>query len=192
MSPTVREIAHSATFATGKHPDCTLGARRNGRVTFSELLLENTALSYYHRMKTSLANNPILPLAAGAGVLAIFLGSMQNADKKEENVDLSGSSSEIPATAADTVPEPASVGEPATDAVVDVVDKATLTVGKADTVGGLKITADKVTAKNVTVTVSKKSYVLTTGKAATIGEYTVTVTKVNPAKKRAAISVTGG
>lgn len=142
-------------------------------------------------MKSSLANNPVLPLAAGIGVLAIFLGSMQNADKPEEaNTDLAGSSTEVTADA--SVPEPASATEPATDAVADAVAKATLTAGKAKKVGGLSLTPTAVTAKGATFKSGSSSYKFTTGKAAKVGKYTVTVTKVNPAKKTAAVSVTGG
>lgn len=146
-------------------------------------------------MKSSVASSPLLPILTGVGAIALIFGTLTNGGTEDANAEPTSSSSELGGGATDPnagppVDVPAEV--PAESPAAPIVAGKVFAAGKPGTVGGLKLSVAKVTAKGATVTVGKKSYSLTTKKAAKIGKYTVTVTKVNPAAKRAAISVEGG
>jgi hypothetical protein len=143
----------------------------------------------------SIASSPLVPIVTGLGAVALIFGTLSNGDiGGDDSAAFASSSSPVEEDpmAGGTGDMSGMEGMPdTTGAATEAVEKATLTAGKAATVGGLKMTLNKVTAKGATVTVGKKSYALTTKKAATIGKYTVTVTKVNTKAKRAAVSVEG-
>lgn len=142
----------------------------------------------------SIASSPLVPIITGLGAAALIFGTLSNGDiGGDDAAALAGSSFEDPTLGDPTAVDPTAGELPAEVPVEEVVeDKATLTAGKAATVGGLEMTVSKVTAKGATIKVDKKSYSFTTKKPATVGEYTITVTKVNTAKKRAAVTVTSG
>lgn len=146
----------------------------------------------------SIASSPLVPIITGLGAAALIFGTLSNGDIGGDEAAFAGSATSIddpmagdPMTGATGDVSGIDGSADTTGAATEAVDKATLTAGKAATVGGLKMTVSKVTAKGATVTVGKKSYALTTKKAATIGKYTVTVTKVNTKAKRAAVTVEG-
>ncbi len=138
----------------------------------------------------SLASSPLIPLATGLGAAALIFGTLSNDPPESVESVSSETPAEEPATP-DTAGDTSGLeGTPDTSGAATAPVAGTLPLGKATTVGGLKMTASAVTAKGATVKVGSKSYTLTTKKAAKIGKYTVTVTKATP-KKSAAVTVAG-